>query len=180
MRTWFAPDRYSRRRREETGLGPFGVAVTAQGRAAVVRPGSMRRASAPADIVERLGLRAGAEVIVRESLYLVDGEPVQVGVTYIPAAIADGSPLASDADLGPGGIYGRFEELGWPVAQIREDLVARQPTPAEAASLALPPHGPVLEVTHTSMDDWKRPFEVTRYVLRADRAGFTYELQIDD
>ena len=28
--------------------------------------------------------------------------------------------------------------------------------------------------------DWKRPFEVTRYVIRADRAGFTYELQIDD
>ena len=117
---------------------------------------------------------------MRENRYLVDGVPAQVGVTYIPAAIADGSPLASDADLGPGGMYGRFEDLGWPVAQIREDVVARRPTQAEAASLGLAPGAPVLELTHTSMDDWKRPFEVTRYVLRPDRAGLTYELQIPD
>lgn len=179
MITWYRPDRYSRRLREEAGLSPFRIEVTRQGRTPTTETAPVTRRPAPPDIAERLGLRPGAEVIHRETRYLVDGEPAQYGVTYIPTHIADG-PLATAADLGPGSIYARFEELGWPVARIREEVTARMPTPDEAAGLGVPPGVPVIEMIHTSMDDWKRPFEVTRFVMRADRAGFDYETPIED
>ncbi|GAA0914121.1 hypothetical protein Vau01_094110 [Virgisporangium aurantiacum] len=179
-RTWFRPDRYSRRRREETGLSPFRIAVAGQGGTSATETRSVTRAEASDDIARRLGLRRGTEVVQRENLYFVDDEPVQHGVTYIPATIAGDSEIATATDLGPGSIYARFEELGWPVAVVREEVTARMPTPAEAESLAIPPGVPVIEMTHTSMDDWKRPFEVTRFVLRADRLGLDYEVPIED
>jgi GntR family transcriptional regulator len=39
---------------------------------------------------------------------------------------------------------------------------------------------PVLEVLHTSIDQDGRPFEATRFVIRADRSGLVYEMPIDD
>jgi GntR family transcriptional regulator len=179
-RTWFRPDRYSRRRREETGQSPFRIAVANQGGTPATESRSVSLAEAPDDIARRLGLRRGTEVVHRENRYFVDGEPVQYGVTYIPATIAADSSLATATDLGPGSIYARLEELGWPVALIREEVSARLPTPDEAESLAIPPGVPVIEMIHTSMDDWKRPFEVTRFVMRADRLALDYEVPIDD
>lgn len=178
--TWFRPDRYSRRRREETGQSPFRIAVASQGRTPTAETRSVTRAEVPDDIARRLGLRRGTEVVHRENRYLVDGEPVQYGVTYIPTTVADDSPLATATDLGPGSIYARFEELGWPVAWVREEVTARMPTPEEVSALALPAAVPVIEMIHTSMDDWKRPFEVTRFVMRADRLGLDYEVPIED
>jgi GntR family transcriptional regulator len=179
MTTAFRPDRYSRRLREETGLSPFSIEVTRQQRTPTTETRPVTLAPAPADIAGRLGLRPGTEVVHRETRYLVDGEPAQHSVTYISARVADG-PLATATDLGPGSLYARFEELGWPVALIREEVSARMPTPAEAENLAIPPGVPVIEMIHTSMDDWKRPFEVTRFVMRADRATLEYEVPIED
>ncbi len=175
----FGPDRYSRRLREETGLSPFTIAVTKHRRTPATEPDEVIRAPAPADIARRLGLRPDTEVIHRKNRFLVDGEPALYGVTYIPTHIADG-PLATATTLGPGSLYARFEELGWPVAVIREEVSARMPTPDEAERLAIPAGVPVLEMIHTSMDDWKRPFEVTRFVMRADKATLDYEVPIED
>lgn len=180
MRTFFSPGRYSRRRREETGASPFRIAVADQGRTPATETLSVEVRPAPDDIARRLGLRRGTEVVHRSNRYLVDGEAVQLGVTYIPATIAAETTLATTADLGPGSLYARLDELGWPVATIKEEMIARMPSVAEAVALALPPEVPVLEVTHTSMDDWKRPFEVTRFVMRADRAGVSFEADIPD
>ena len=119
-------------------------------------------------------------MIGRENLYFVDEEPVQIGVTYIPAAIAGDEPWATEAHIGPGSIYGRLDELGWPVAGIREEVSARMPSPDEIDALAMPPGVPVIEVLHTSMDDWKRPFEVTRFVMRADLSSLDYEMSVED
>jgi GntR family transcriptional regulator len=176
VKIWFGPGRFSRRLREETGLSPFGVAVKGQpqeqGRH-VTETTSVSRVEAPGDIAKRLGLRPNTEVVRRETVYLVDGEPVQFGITYIPATITDDDALAAGEDL-----YAHFEELGWPVALIREEISARMPTPEETAILR--GDAPVIELIHTSMDDWKRPFEVTRFVMRADRAGLEYEVPIED
>jgi GntR family transcriptional regulator len=173
-------NRYSRRLRDETGLSPFRIEVMKQGRTPRAETRSVTRAPAPADVADRLGLRPDTEVIQRENWYYADDEPMQYGVTYIPLAVAEGSPLATDKSLGKGSIYARFEELGWPVARIREEISARMPGPDEATSLAMPPGVPVIEVLHTSMDDWKRPFEVTRFVMRADRNGLDYDMPVED
>ncbi|MDQ1018490.1 DNA-binding GntR family transcriptional regulator [Streptomyces afghaniensis] len=53
------------------------------------------------------------------------------------------------------------------------------PTPEEAAVLHLPSGVPVIEVLHTSLDQEAEPFEVSRYVHRADRTGLLYELPVE-
>jgi GntR family transcriptional regulator len=174
------PQRYSRRLREQTGMSPFRIEAAQQGRAPRTELRSVARVPAPADVASRLGLRRGAEVVRRENRYFVDEEPVQVGVTYLPVGIVGDEPWATEADLGRGSIYGRLEELGWPVAGIREEVSARMPDPDEVDALAMPPGVPVIEVLHTSMDDWKRPFEVTRFVMRADGNSLDYEMPVED
>jgi GntR family transcriptional regulator len=173
-------NRYSRRLREETGLSPFRIEAMKQGRTPRVETRSVGIGPAPADVVDRLGLRPGSDVVHRVNWYFADDEPVQFGVTYIPVEIAGDSPLFTQKSLGTGSIYARFEELGWPVARIREEISARMPTPDEAGVLSVPPGVPVIEVLHTSMDDWKRPFEVTRLLMRADLNGLDYDMPVED
>lgn len=134
----------------------------------------------PRDVGKRLALPAGSEVVRRENWYFADDEPVQIGVTYIPVAFVEGSALAFATQLGPGSIYERFEERGYPIARIREEISARMPTPREAADLAMPPGVPVLDVRHTSLDDRGRPFEVTCFVVRADVNALDYEMPVED
>jgi len=80
---------------------------------------------------------------------------------------------------GPNGIYGRLEELGHVMTRVRDEISARVPTPHDAALLDLLPGVPVLEVLHTSLGQDGEPFEVTRYVHRADETGLLYELPVE-
>jgi GntR family transcriptional regulator len=174
-------NRYSRRERAETGLSPFRIEVMKQGRKSSTECRSVTRERPPADVAERLGLDpSAAEVIRRENWYFADDEPVQMGVTYVPVDVARDSPIATEKTLGRGSIYVRFEELGYPIVRIREEISARMPTPDEIAGLAVPPGVPMIEVLHTSIDDQGRSFEVTRFVLRTDRNGLDYELPVED
>ncbi|MGA3564846.1 GntR family transcriptional regulator [Melissospora conviva] len=173
-------ERYSRRARAETGLAPFRIEVQKQGKTPHTECRSVTRVAPPADVAERLGLGDGDEVVRRENWYFADDEPVQVGVTFIPVTIAQGSPLATEKKLGRGSIYQRFEDLGHPIERIREEVCARMPTPEEFKGLAMPPGVPVIEVLHTSIDDKGRPFEVTRFVMRADINGLDYEMAVED
>ncbi|WBB81282.1 GntR family transcriptional regulator [Micromonospora sp. WMMD882] len=174
-------NRYSRRLRGETGLSPFRIEVTKQGRTARVECRSVTQDSPPEDVAERLGLDRSEDVVIRrENWYFADDEPVQVGVTYIPTAVAGTSPLASEKTLGRGSIYARFEELGYPIARIREEISARMPTPEEAKGLSIPPGVPVIEVLHTGIDDKMQAFEVTRFVMRSDLNGLDYEMPVED
>ncbi|MGY3517179.1 GntR family transcriptional regulator [Micromonospora sp. PTRAS2] len=173
-------DRYSRQARDETGLSPFRIEVQQQGRTPLTECRSITVVPPPADVADRLGLSPGQDVVRRENWYFADDEPVQVGVTFIPTAIVAGSPLATEKKLGRGSIYQRFEDLGYPIARIREEVSSRMPTPEESRGLAMPPGVPVIEVLHTSIDGKGRAFEVTRFVLRADVNGLDYEMPVDD
>ncbi len=141
----------------------------------------MTTEQAPDDVADRLRLDSdNATVVRRENWYFADDEPVQVGVTYIPVAVAGDSPLASAKTLGKGSIYARFEELGYPIARIREEISARMPNPEEMAALGMPPGVPVIEVLHTGFDEQRRPFEVTRFVMRGDLNGLDYDMPVED
>ena len=173
--------RYSRTLRTETGLSPYRAEVTMQGRTPSVDCTSIERIRPPADVAERLSVRADRKTVVaRENWYFADDEPVQVGITYIPWEIAKGSVLARDANTGRGSIYARFEELGHPITRVREEVAARMPTPDEARRLAIPTGVPVIEVLHTSFDHENAPFEVTRFVMRADVSGLDYNMPVED
>ncbi len=173
--------RYSRRLRNETGLSPFRAEAQRLGKTARVDVPEISRTIPPADVAERLGVDAATESVVqRVNHYFVDDQPVQIGVTYIPWSIAEGSVLATEAKTGTGSIYARFAELGHEITQAREEITARMPTPGEVKTLAIPPGVPVIEVLRTGIDQDGRPFETTRFVMRADSTALDYLLPIQD
>lgn len=174
-------ERYSNRLRSETGLSPFRAEVAKQGKTAHVNCTSIERVTPPADVAERLGVAADEDSVVRrENWYFADDEPVQVGVTYIPWEIAEGSPLGNSKNLGKGSLYARFEDKGHRIAAIREEVSARMPTPDERDGLQIPVGVPVIEVQHTGIDQDERPFEVTCFTMRADVNGLDYRIRIED
>ncbi|MFC9751983.1 GntR family transcriptional regulator [Streptomyces sp. NPDC056921] len=173
----FGSDRYSLKNRD-TGLTPFRLEAKRQGKVARIEVPSIARENPPADVAERLIVPVGEESVVhRENHYFADDEPVQIVSTYLRWDEAQGT-LLMEKKSGPNGIYGRLEELGHVMTSIRDEITARMPTPHEASVLQLPPGVPVLEVLHTSLDQDETPFEVSRYVHRADLTGLKYELPV--
>jgi GntR family transcriptional regulator len=174
-------NRYSNRVRQETGLSPFRAEAQRQGKTARVEVPDISRVVPPADVAARLGVAEDQpSVVQRVNHYFADDEPVQTATTYIPWEIAEGSVLASEANTGKGSIYGRFEELGHRITRAREEITARMPRPEETVALAIPPGVPVIEVLHTGIDQDGKPFEVTRFVMRADLNGLDYDLPVED
>ncbi|WP_217243291.1 GntR family transcriptional regulator [Streptomyces sp. AC555_RSS877] len=174
----FGSDRYSLKNRE-TGLTPFRLEAKRQGKVARIEVPSIAREKPPADVAERLKVPADEESVVhRENHYFADDEPVQIVSTYLRWEEAQGT-LLMQQKTGKDGIYGRLEELGHVMTRVRDEISARMPTPEEAAILDLLPGVPVLEVLHTSLDQGGTPFEVSRYVHRADQTGLLYELPVE-
>ena len=177
----FGAERYARTLRQETGLSPFRAEVSRQGREASVDCRSIARISPPAEIAERLLIDPETETVVRrENWYYADDEPMQVGVTYAPWSIVEGTPVADSTQMGKGSLYARFEERGHAITTIREEVTARMPTPDEAKGLRIPDAVPVLEVTHTGIDQNGAPFEVTIFTMRADYNGLDYRMPVED
>ncbi|MGY0017368.1 GntR family transcriptional regulator [Streptomyces sp. cg35] len=173
----FGSDRYSLKNRE-TGLTPFRLEAKRQGKVARIEVPSIEREVPPRDVAERLNVPADEPSVVhRENHYFADDEPVQIVSTYLRWDEAQGT-LLLQAKTGKDGIYGRLEELGHVMTRVRDEISARMPTPEEAATLDLLPGVPVLEVLHTSLDQQGVPFEVSRYVHRADQTGLLYELPV--
>ncbi|MFV2083800.1 UTRA domain-containing protein [Micromonospora sp. LOL_021] len=166
------PDRYASLRRQD--LTPFAVEAAMQGRAPHVECRAVSCQEAPSDVAALLSLNLDDAVVLRENRYLADGEPVQLGHTYLPTSVVGTSALATDRDLGPGGTFAALERLGYRTARIREQVTARFPTRHEAAALNLPPGVPVIVLLHASFDSAGFPFEATRYIMRSDAMAVQY------
>ena len=132
-----ASDRFAQRHRKE-GKAAFTVEAEQAGAEARVDMIKVTEERPPAEAAERLGLGARDRAVVRSRRYLLDGRPVETAVSYIPADLAKGTPIA-DPNPGPGGIYARLEEQGHTLARFTEEVAARMPTPEEARALSLPP-----------------------------------------
>lgn len=136
----------------------------------------VREVDAPDRIRELLSLPDGASVVMRSRRFLVDGKPVMVSRSWLPASIASGTAIAQ-ADTGPGGTYARLRELGRAPARFREDLRARMlPDPDEDADrLELTPGTPVVDVTRTAYDATGTPVEVNEMTGDGSAYVFRYE-----
>ncbi|MFJ8016211.1 GntR family transcriptional regulator [Streptomyces sp. NPDC096339] len=117
-------------------------------------------------IAEALGLPRGAPVVLRSRHYVLGGKPVLMSDSYIPADLADGTPIA-DEDTGPGGIYARLDDAGHGPVRFKEEVLARMPRRAEEALMRLEPGTPVLGVVRTAFDAAGRAVEVNDMVLDA-------------
>lgn len=172
-------DRYSRKAYRETGLTPFRLEMQRQGKKASIEAVAIDRTTPPPDVAERLNVPADEESVLRRlNEYHADDEPVQLVTTYIRWSDAEGTQLL-EPKTGPGGIHGRLEDKGHTLKTGRDEITARMPTHEEARFLETPPGVPVLDVLHTSFDQDGEPFEVTRFVHRADRSGLVYNFDIE-
>ena len=159
-----ASDRFAQRHRKE---GNAAFNAEAMLTVSTSRP--------PAEVANRLRVADDADVVVRSRRYLLDGKPVETAVSYIPADLAVGTPIA-DLNPGPGGIYARLEEQGYALARFTEDVSARMPTPEEIRVLGLRSGVPVFHLIRTAFDVDGRAVEVCDTVMAADAHLLSYEL----
>src|SRR3954451_11116743 len=102
-----ASDRFARRHRN-AGKAAFLAEAEGLGRPSVDEI-EVGEAPPPDRVRELLDLRPRTRVVTRSRRYLLDGLPVELALSYIPAVIARGTKIA-ELDTGPGGVYARLEE----------------------------------------------------------------------
>ncbi|WP_329127704.1 GntR family transcriptional regulator [Streptomyces sp. NBC_01465] len=129
-----------------------------------------------ARIAHVLGVEAGALVWVRRRRYALDGKPVMLAASHLPAGLVAGSAVTRP-DPGSGGIYARLAELGHAPVHFREELRSRMPTPAEAKDLELPSGTPVILVSRTAFAAGGGAVEANEMVL--DSASYILEYDFE-
>lgn len=169
-----ASDRFAQRHRKE-GKAAFLTDAEQIAATPLVDLIKVREAKPSAEVADRLGLSDDDRVVTRSRRYSLDGRPVETAVSYIPADLARGTPIA-DPNPGPGGIYARLEESGHLLERLTEEVTARMPTPEEARLLALPSGVPVFRLVRTAYDSDGRAVEVCDTIMAADAYLLAYEL----
>ena len=169
-----ASDRFAQRYRKD-GRAAFTIEAEQHGAEPRVDMIKVREEQPPAEVADRLKLGGRERAVVRSRRYLLDGRPVETAVSYIPADLAKGTPIA-DPNPGPGGIYARLEEQGHILERFTEEVSARMPTPEETRALNLPPGVPVFRLVRTAYDTDGRAVEVCDTTMAADAYMLAYEL----
>ncbi|NEA40653.1 GntR family transcriptional regulator [Streptomyces sp. SID11385] len=131
--------------------------------------------AAPDDVARVLGLDDGAEVVVRDRLFKVEGEPVQSATSYLPSDLVRGSAITQE-DTGPGGTYARLAEIGAKPVRFVEELRSRMPSREETERLRLSEGTPVVEIYRTALTEEGRAVEVNRMLLDASVYVMEYRI----
>jgi GntR family transcriptional regulator len=158
---------------------PSGVSVWSsetEGRDLTVDQLDVSEADPPEHIRALLDLPPAAGVVLRSRRYVLDGKPVLLARSWLPAAIAAGTPIVRH-DTGPGGIYARLTEIGHAPARFREDIRARMPLPDEAGRLQIAAGTPVVEICRVAVDAAGTPVEVNE--MTADSSAYIFRYEFD-
>src|SRR5712691_11890379 len=124
----------------------------------------------PAGAAIALGItHPSRQVIVRRRLASApDNTPVQFRVSYVPAELAAGTPIAQPPAI-PGAWPAALTAcLGTQVRLASSQVTARHPSPEEAAALALPSDAAVLVREDIHQDRRGNPVDFTRTVWPGD------------
>ncbi|KOG48393.1 GntR family transcriptional regulator [Streptomyces decoyicus] len=127
-------------------------------------------------IAHVLGLQVGDAVCVRSRRFVLDGKPVLLATSYLPADLVAGSAI-TQKDTGPGGTYARLGELGHKPVHFREEIRSRMPSQEEADKLQLTMGTPVILVCRTAFADGGNAVEVNEMTL--DSASYVLEYAFD-
>ncbi|MEV6987282.1 GntR family transcriptional regulator [Sphaerisporangium sp. NPDC051017] len=133
----------------------------------------------PALVAELLGVNPDEKsVIVRARRMFAQNVPIQLVTSYIPIAIAQGTPIAQE-DSGVGGISSRLAELGHAQHEIEERIAVRPPLPQEADFLRMTEDQRVYEIVHIGWTVDDRPVKVTLYVMPTHQWALRYRYPVD-
>jgi GntR family transcriptional regulator len=113
--------------------------------------------------------------LMRDRVFRVDKQRVQLATSYLDAALASGTAIEAES-TGEGGTFARLRELGVEPSRFREDLRVRYPTPDEAKRLQVGSQRPVVEILRSSATEELYVVEVTHMVLVADAYVLRYHL----
>ncbi|MFJ1704263.1 GntR family transcriptional regulator [Kitasatospora sp. NPDC088346] len=130
----------------------------------------------PVEIAGVLGVEPGDAVCVRRRRFVLDGKPVLLSTSYLPAALVAGTAVVR-ADAGPGGSYARLAEIGAAPVRFREEVRSRMPLGDEAGRLGLAAGTPVMLVHRTAFAGDGRVVEVNAMVLDAAAYVLEYEFE---
>src|SRR6476660_28339 len=129
------------------------------------------------EVAQALRLGAGATVVVRRRVMLLDGRPVALTDSYYPSSLARGTGLARREKI-RGGAVGLLAELGHRPYQAVEDVLARRPTNEERSALDLAADEWVLVLRRLSTTEDDVPVEYSVMTMTAEGRHLRYELPI--
>ncbi|GAA4686276.1 GntR family transcriptional regulator [Streptomyces chumphonensis] len=132
--------------------------------------------AAPDRISAVLDLADEETVCVRRRRFVLDGKPVLLATSYLPASLVAGSAITEE-ETGQGGTYARLAEIGYKPVHFREEIRSRMPSKAEATQLSMSAGTPVILVCRTAYTDEGRPVEVNEMTL--DAASYILEYDFD-
>lgn len=169
----FANERLSR---EVWGAGASMWSVDVRDASLKVAGVHVDRIEASPRVAESLGVSRGTPVVLRRRHYVLDGKPVLMADSYIPADLADGTPIA-EHDTGDGGIYARLQDAGHGPVRFKEEVWTRMPNRRELDLMKLEPGTPVACVLRSAFDADGRTVEINEMVL--DGGSFILDYVID-
>jgi GntR family transcriptional regulator len=169
-----ASDRFARRHRDQ-GKAAFIAETEGAGGKPSVDSIEITEVKPSASVAELLNLGSKSRVISRSRRYLINGQPVETAVSYIPVEIAKGTQIMQP-DSGPGGIYARIEETGYRLDRFVEEIRSRMPLRDEVRALKLAPGVPVFHLVRTAYATDGTPVEVCDTVMSSDAYVLSYEL----
>lgn len=168
-------ERGERRDDASTGMDDWAAAVKEQGRTprqdvrvAIEAP--------PATVCMALELADGEMAVRRTRIRYVDNVPYQLSTSWFPESLARGTLLMEERDVAvPGGI---LRHIGCPQVSIRDQIIIRMPSPAEADQLDIPTGTPVGEHHRTGYGEDGQPVRHMITVFAGDKHFLVYELEI--
>ncbi|MFI1282779.1 GntR family transcriptional regulator [Streptomyces sp. NPDC020858] len=161
---------------EQWGSGRSIWSADSEDRELVVDQIEVREEETNSRISDALGVPAGTQVWARSRRFVLDGKPVLVATSYLPADVVGDSAI-TQADTGPGGTYARLAELGHAPLHFREEIRSRMPSAGEAERLALSMGTPVIQIVRTAFAEGGRAVEVNDMTL--DSASYVLEYDFD-
>jgi GntR family transcriptional regulator len=164
-------------RRLGSSTWPSGQSIwsaDSEGRQLAVDQLEVTEARPPAHISHLLGLSEGDSAVLRSRRFVLDGKPVLLSRSWLPATIAAGTEIAQP-DPGPGGIYARLADLGHAPTRFREDLRSRMPKPEESERLEIAAGTPVTDIIRVAADANGTTVEVNEMTADASAYVFRYD-----
>lgn len=137
-------------------------------------------ATATDELADAFEVEPGTELLRRQYLFVVDGEPNQLTRSYLLQSMIAGTALVDPTNERQGrGTFAQLYEISVVIDRVSVDIQARMPTPDEAAILSIAEGTPLLLDQRRSYADG-RVVAVGRTITPADRIAYGLDLSFKD
>jgi GntR family transcriptional regulator len=141
----------------------------------------LTRVEADEVLADVFGVDPGTGLLLREFIFVFDGEPHRKSRSYLLLDMVDGTPITDPAkEPWPGGTMAQLDSVGVRVTSVEEVVQARMPTPEERRELRIDDGTPVLSVRRLMYAGTKVVEACVDIVIPADRVILHYRQELTD